>query len=115
MTKTSSSKRINWQISLLGGHEQRGGGRANDTVVVTSIGGADIDLTGTELAPETTLTKVSLIGGVKLRVPAGTDVEIEGFQLFGGRAVQAGTSSPSARVVRVRAYGIIGGVKVSRV
>ncbi|MEU4677303.1 LiaF domain-containing protein [Micromonospora sp. NPDC023737] len=114
MANTDPSKRINWQISLLGGHEQRVGGRADDTAVVTSIGGADIDLTGAELAPETTLTKVSLIGGVKLRVPADTHVEIEGFHLFGGRRVEAGTPSPSAPVVRVRAYGIIGGVRVSR-
>ncbi|MER7440141.1 hypothetical protein [Micromonospora avicenniae] len=115
MTNTNSGKRINWQISPIGGHRQRAGGRAADTVVVTTIGGADVDLTGGELAPETTLTKVSLIGGVKLRVPAHADVEIAGFHLFGGRTVQSGASSPSAPVVRVRAYGVIGGVKVSRV
>ncbi|WP_203886269.1 hypothetical protein [Planotetraspora kaengkrachanensis] len=114
MTNRNSSKRINWQISLLGGHKQRGGGTAADTIVVTPIGGADVDLTDADLAPETTLTKVSLIGGVKLRVPLDADVEIEGFNLFGGRRVQPGTPSPSAPVVRVRAYGIFGGVKVSR-
>ncbi|MBP2706092.1 hypothetical protein JOL79_19985 [Microbispora sp. RL4-1S] len=114
MTNTNSSKRTNWQISLLGGHKQRGGGTAADTVVVTSIGGADVDLTGAELAPQTTLTKISLIGGVKLQVPADANVEIESFHLFGGRRIQPSTPSPSAPVVRVRAYGIFGGVKVSR-
>ncbi|WP_074314743.1 hypothetical protein [Micromonospora cremea] len=113
MANTNSSDRINWQVSLLGGHKQRGG-TAADTVVLTPIGGAEVDLTDAELAPETTLTKVSLIGGVKLRVPADAAVEIEGFHLFGKRTVQPGTSSPSAPVVRVRAYGIFGGVKVSR-
>ena len=114
MTNTSSSKRTNWQISLLGGHKQRGAGAATDTVVVSLIGGADVDLTEAEPAPRTTLTKVSLIGGVKLRVPADTDVKIEGLHLFGGRRVQPGTPSPSAPVVRVRAYGIFGGVEVTR-
>ncbi|MEV1332730.1 hypothetical protein AB0J20_24525 [Micromonospora costi] len=113
MTNANSPKRTSWQISLIGGHRQRGAAAA-DTVVVTPIGGADVDLTGAELPPVTTLTKVSLVGGVKLRVPVETNVQVEGFHLFGGRRVQPGSPSPSAPVVRVRAYGIWGGVQVSR-
>ncbi|MEV6376425.1 hypothetical protein [Micromonospora musae] len=114
MTNPNSSKRIDWRIALLGGHKQRITGAPADTVVVTPIGGADIDLSGAELPARTTLTKVSLLGGVKLRVPAGVDVEVKGFHLLGGRRVQPAAPSPSAPVVRVRAYGIVGGVEVSR-
>jgi predicted membrane protein len=114
MTTANSSNRINWQVSLLGGYKQRGGSTADDIVVVTPIGGADVDLTSAKLDPQTTLTKVSLIGGVKLRVPADADVEIQGLHLLGGRRVQAGTPSRSGPVVRVRAYGIFGGIRVSR-
>ncbi|MFC0507465.1 hypothetical protein [Micromonospora costi] len=113
MTNANSLERTSWQISLIGGHRQRGAAAAN-TVVVTPIGGADVDLTGADLAPVTTLTKVSLAGGVKLRVPAETNVRIEGFHLFGGRRVEPGRPSPSDPVVRVRAYGIWGGVQVRR-
>jgi hypothetical protein len=85
-----------------------------NTVVLTAVGGADLNLTDAELAPETTLTKISLAGGVNLRVPADADVDIAGFSLFGGRRVQPGTPSPSGPVIRVRACGLFGGVNISR-
>ncbi|MEU7916102.1 hypothetical protein [Microbispora bryophytorum] len=43
-----------------------------------------------------------------------TSVEVEGFNLFGGRDVELGTPGPSGRVVRVRNYGVFGGVSVTR-
>ncbi|MGV9309494.1 MULTISPECIES: hypothetical protein [unclassified Nonomuraea] len=96
----------NYRISLLGGHK---GQISSDTVVVTPIGGADVRATS-----GLTLTKVALFGGVRLRVPADARVEIEGFSLFGDRHIAPGVPSAGGPLIRVRSYGVIGGVRVTR-
>lgn len=115
MTNTTSSERTDWHISLLGGLKRRGRGRVPaNTVVLTPVGGADLDLSEAETAPVTSVTKVSIAGGVHVRVPADSAVQIEGFTLFGGRRVEAGATNPSGRLIRIRNYGVFGGVKVTR-
>ncbi|MGI5158601.1 hypothetical protein [Microbispora sp. CA-102843] len=115
MTNTPSSQRTDWHISLLGGLKRRERGRMPaDTVVLTPVGGADLDLSEAEIGQVTTVTKISIAGGVRLRVPADITVEVEGFNLFGGRRVEPGTPDPSGRVIRVRNYGLFGGVSVTR-
>ncbi|WP_182909670.1 hypothetical protein [Microbispora sp. H13382] len=85
-----------------------------DTVVLTPLGGADLDFSDAEIAPVTSVTKISIAGGVRLRVPADSTVEVEGFSLFGGRRVDPGTPDSSGPVIRVRNYGVFGGVRVTR-
>ena len=42
-----------------------------DVIVLSLVGGARLDLSQAELAaPDVTLTKVSLVGGVRARIPA---------------------------------------------
>jgi hypothetical protein len=57
---------------------------------------------------------VSLVGGVRLRVPAGVRIEVSGFSLLGGRTIdlpdEGGREGPT---VRLRSWGLIGGTKVS--
>jgi hypothetical protein len=102
-------------ISLLGGLRRAGrfaiGARAT---LVTLIGGMDLDLTEAEMPREgVTLTKVSLIGGVRVAVPNGVRVEVSRFVLIGGRHVERDPNVPAdAPVLRVRAFGLIGGVAV---
>lgn len=84
---------------------------AEDLLLVSLIGGASVDLSAAELAPITRITKVSLIGGVDLTVPAGTKVVVQGFSLLGGGAVPP--ADPDAKnTVVVRNWGVIGGVRV---
>jgi hypothetical protein len=61
-----------WHVTPLGGLRRTGAWRvAPRTVAVTLIGGTDLDLGEAQFAaPAVTLTKVSLIGGV--RVSRGT-------------------------------------------
>jgi hypothetical protein len=59
------------------------------------------------------LSKISLVGGVSLRVPATVAVEVEGFRLFGGVRVEPGAATPTV-TLKVRDYGIAGGVHVQR-
>jgi predicted membrane protein len=85
-------------------------------VVLSLVGGARLDLSQAELAAkEVTLTKVSLVGGTRLRVPPGVRVEVSGFSLVGGTRVEAGPKpGPGAPTVHVRAFSLVGGVRVRR-
>jgi Domain of unknown function (DUF1707) len=110
----AAAAKTRWQISPLGGMRWRGGTLEPNTVSVSLIGGADLDLRETRLgAPSVTLTKVSVIGGVDLKVPRGVRVRISGFSLLGGRSVQlAEPTDPSAPTLELRAFSLIGGVRV---
>jgi hypothetical protein len=106
--------RTHWHVSPIGGMSWRGGTLDASTVSVSLIGGADLDLRDTRLAaPEVTLTKVSLIGGVDLKVPRGVRVRVSGFSVLGGRSIQLDDPpDPSAPTLNVRAFSLIGGVRV---
>jgi predicted membrane protein len=75
-----------------------------------------LDLREAEFAaPEITLTKVSLVGGARLIVPPGVRVEVTNFSLIGGRHIDADERlSSNAPTLHVRAFGVIGGVRVRR-
>src|SRR5438067_1665195 len=97
-----------WYVSLLGGVKMRGPWRMpKDMIVVSPVGGADLDLDEAELPAGATpiLTKVSLVGGVSLRVPPEIEVQVEGFRLFGGVRIEPGTT-PAGTVLRVREYSL---------
>jgi Domain of unknown function (DUF1707)/Cell wall-active antibiotics response 4TMS YvqF len=109
--------RPSWHISPIGGLSVSGPWRMERNVIVVSlIGGADLDLSQAQLAaPEVTLTKVSLLGGVSIAVPPGVRVDASGFSLIGGTSVAAGPEpGPGAPTVRIRAYSLLGGIRVYR-
>jgi predicted membrane protein len=74
----------------------------------------DLDLSSAEFAGvQTDIIKVSLIGGVRLVVPADVRVEVRGVVLIGGKDIERRPeSAASAQVVRLRAVGLIGGIRV---
>jgi hypothetical protein len=113
---TTSDRTIQWQVTPLGGMKRTGRWRPRGRIVlVTLIGGMDLDMREAELStPEVTVTKVSLIGGVRLRVPPGVRVEVSGFTLLGGRRIELpDEGGPDAPTVRLRAFGLSGGVHVT--
>jgi hypothetical protein len=102
-------------LALIGGIERRGRWSAGPRILhVSAVGGADFDFTEAELtASETTLTAVSLVGGVHVTVPPDMRVEVSGFGLFG--STDPGPAAEVAsHVLRVRRFGLVGGVKVER-
>ncbi|WP_433361698.1 LiaF domain-containing protein [Actinoplanes sp. CA-142083] len=105
-----------WFVNLLGGEKRRGRWRMpRDMRVVNILGGANLDLCEAALGEQPVLTKVSLVGGVSLRVPHDVDVEVEGFRIFGGIRVEpARRSEPAARTLKVREYSLAGGVHIER-
>ena len=85
-------------------------------IVVSLIGGADLDLSQAQLAaPEVILTKVSLLGGISIGVPPGIRVVASGFSLIGGTSVEAGPEPcPGAPTVHIRAFSLLGGTRIYR-
>ena len=109
--------RPSWHISPIGGLSASGPWRMERNVIVVSlIGGADLDLSQAQLAaPEVTLTKVSLLGGVSIGVPPGIRVDASGFSLIGGTSVDAGPEpGPGAPTVHIRAFSLLGGTRIYR-
>lgn len=107
-----------WHISPVGGVRHKGRWRVpRHTVLVTILGGLEADLAEAELAaPEVMITKVSVIGGVDIRVPPGVRVEVTHFfALLGGREIDTDVPpAANAPVLRIRAFTLIGGVQVRR-
>jgi hypothetical protein len=111
----SQGKDIHWSISPVGGIRHRGRWRVpRHTVAIGVLCGVDVDLGEAELAaPEVVITKVSVIGGVSVRVPPGMRVEASNFSILGGRDINlGGPLAPNAPVLRIRSFSILGGVNV---
>lgn len=86
-----------------------------DMRVVNILGGANLDLCEAATAERAVLTKVSLVGGVSLRVPHDVDVVVEGFRIFGGVRIEpARRAGAAARTLKVREYSLVGGIHVER-
>jgi hypothetical protein len=108
-------KDTRWNISPIGGIRHRGRWRVpRHTVAIGVLGGVDVDLSEAELAaPEVMITKVSIIGGVSVRLPQGMRVEVSNFSILGGRDINlGGPLAPNAPVLHIRSFSIIGGVNV---
>lgn len=108
-------KDTRWNISPIGGIRHRGRWRVpRHTVAIGVLGGVDVDLSEAELAaPEVVITKVSIIGGVSVRVPPGMRVEVSNFSVLGGRNINlGGPLAPNAPVLHIRSFSVIGGVNV---
>jgi hypothetical protein len=112
-----SSAPATWHVSPVGGLRVSGPWRMERHVIVASIvGGTRIDLSEAQLAaPEVTLTKVSLVGGTRITVPQGIRIDASGFSLVGGTRVQGGPEpGPGAPTVHVRAFSLVGGIRIYR-
>src|SRR6201996_8497195 len=106
-----------WHVAPIGGLNVSGPWRMGRHVVVISlIGGADLDLRQAELAArDVTLTKVSVIGGGKAPGPGGIRGDASGRSLLGGPSVEAAPApGPGAPTIHIRAFSIIGGIRIRR-
>ena len=98
-------------VALLGGIERRGRWTPAPRMIHAAlIGGADLDLTDAELGPETALVAVSVVGGVHVRVPPDVRVVVSGLR----HATDPGLPGGGGRVLRIRSFTLLGGVKVDR-
>jgi hypothetical protein len=103
------------RFALIGGHRLQDTAPA-ELLAVSVIGGVNVDLTRATPPPVFTLTKLSLVGGTRVRVPRDAQVDLRGFALV-GRIHPVPPAEPTDAeppVVRIRAYGFWGGVRVER-
>ena len=111
ITQTPRSTRL----ALLGGVRLAGRLRLPRRLVhIALLGGMNLDFSGADFpAGQSEIVKVSLLGGVHLVVPADIRVEVGGFVLFGGKDIERRPESAAGtQIVRVRAFGLIGGIRV---
>lgn len=94
-------------IALLGGTRN-----PNVRTHVALVGGMNLDLSNAELEPVTTITKWSIAGGVDITLPPNARVEIQRYWLLGPKRVDRPAGDPNGPLVKIRAFGIAGGVSV---
>lgn len=117
MDSAPAAKTTGPHLTLLGGLARRGHWEMRRrTIAISPVGGADLDLTEAALPDgEATVIKVSLVGGVKLTVPQGVNVAIEGFNLiFRGHPGRAGARSRGVPHGRTRSPGRSAGASCPR-
>jgi hypothetical protein len=114
-TGGGTRKDVRSGVALLGGYRGEGRLRFGERFTrVSLIGGIDLDLTDAELTGDRlTIVKVSLMGGIELRVPADARVEIHGLSI-GGRHDEGGAPTPGGPTIVLYGFGILGGVKIRR-
>jgi hypothetical protein len=66
-------------------------------------------------AGQVTINAVAPFGNIDVVVPAGVQVDVGGFTLFGSKKIAVGGASgnESSAVLRVRGFSLFGSVKVS--
>ncbi len=110
--------RAHVSLSLLGSHHQSGRWTLPAKLVYISVlGGAEWDLAGALMPqPVTTITVISLLGSIDVRIPDHVDAEVGGFSLLGGHHVDLGEVSPpaDAPLIRVRHFSLLGSVRLLR-
>ena len=115
---SSRRKPVRWMGAVIGEVERRGRWRIRDrTRVVMGIGDCHLDLRTAELdGDEVTVTIFQIIGDTTIVVPRHVDVELSGFFLIGDKSLTGSEEElpPAAPRVHVRAFGLIGEVKVVR-
>jgi DUF1707 SHOCT-like domain/Cell wall-active antibiotics response LiaF, C-terminal len=114
----SRRKPARWLGVVIGDVRRAGRWRIGEkTHVVMGIGDCDLDLRNAELeSDEVTLTISQIIGDATIVVPRHVDVELSGFFLIGAKSLDDAEEEPPpfAPRIHVRAFGLIGEVKVVR-
>jgi hypothetical protein len=106
-----------WVVAVIA-NEQRGGRwrPGAHTRALAVLGDCTLDLRQAELdGGELRITAIALIGDVRVVVPPGVTVELDGVSLLGDKKYRVGEAPeppPGAPHVRVAAYAVVGDVTV---
>jgi hypothetical protein len=98
-------------VAIFGGFDRRPfpPGWSKETLVAV-LGGGEVDLSESPPAGVGVLTGVAVLGGIDLRVAAGTRVSMSGFSLFGGRSVNV--REGDGPLIRMRLFAVFAGIEV---
>jgi hypothetical protein len=105
-----------WFVGVMGDTKRRGTWRIDQELgAVAVMGDVLLDLREAEVRTNTVeILAVSVMGDVKIIVPDGVNVDLDGMAIMGDKRVDVQEAPPgtSAPVIRVRAYAVMGDVKV---
>ncbi len=102
-----------WMVCGMSGREWRGSWRpARQNVVLTVMGGQEIDLTSVD-ATDIEIVAFTMMGGIEMTVPRGALVDDGGFFVMGSSTTKLDPpeGTPVMRV-RIRSYGLMGSSEV---
>ncbi|MFC4531835.1 DUF1707 SHOCT-like domain-containing protein [Sphaerisporangium dianthi] len=105
-----------WYVAVMGDTKRRGKWRVDQEIgAVAVMGDVTIDLREAEVrSNEVDIIATAVMGNVKIIVPDGVDVDLTGVAIMGDKRVDVVEAPPSRHVpvVRVRAYVVMGDVKI---
>ncbi len=114
VTRTGKARR--WYVAVMGDTKRRGKWRVDQEIgAVAVMGDVTIDLREAEVrSNEVDIVATAVMGDVKIIVPDGVDVDLSGMAIMGDKRVDVLEAPPGQNVpvVRVRAYVVMGDVKV---
>jgi Domain of unknown function (DUF1707)/Cell wall-active antibiotics response 4TMS YvqF len=105
-------------IGVLGTGNQRGRWQvAKRTTLVACLGHCDVDLGSAVITDsEVTLRAFAMLGSVRVTVPSGVNVIVDGSSILGSTDVRLDRSGPppppGAPTIRIRAYTLLGSAEV---
>jgi hypothetical protein len=118
LTDTRPARAARWIVAVIGNDERAGRWRpGEDTRALALIGDCILDLRQAEVeGGEVRITAIAVIGDVRVVVPPGVAVELDGVSLLGDKKYRVGdlpAPPPGAPRVRVTAYAVVGDVTVT--
>ncbi|MFC4009706.1 DUF1707 domain-containing protein [Nonomuraea purpurea] len=109
-------KKRRWFVGVMGDSKRRGKWRIDQELgAVAVMGDVVLDLREAEVRTDMVdITAVSVMGDVKIIVPDGVNVDLDGMAIMGDKKVDVLEAAPGMNVpvVRVRAYAVMGDVKI---
>ncbi|GLW07689.1 hypothetical protein Misp01_28190 [Microtetraspora sp. NBRC 13810] len=105
-----------WFVGVLGDSKRRGKWRVDRQLgAVAVMGDVVLDLREAEVRTgEVDIVATAVMGDVKIIVPDGVEVDLQGMAIMGGKRVEVDPAplGMNVPVIRVHAYAVMGDVKV---
>jgi Domain of unknown function (DUF1707)/Cell wall-active antibiotics response 4TMS YvqF len=105
-----------WFVGVMGDSKRRGTWRIDQELgAVAVMGDVVLDLREAEVRTNAVdILAVSVMGDVKIIVPDGVYVDLDGMAIMGDKKVKVDQAQPGMNVpvIRVKAYAVMGDVKV---
>ncbi|MEV0158728.1 cell wall-active antibiotic response 4TMS protein YvqF [Nonomuraea fuscirosea] len=112
----AEGRKRRWFVGVMGDSKRRGTWRIDQELgAVAVMGDVVLDLREAEVRTDRVeILAVSVMGDVKIIVPDGVNVDLDGMAIMGDKKVKVDQAPPGMNVpvVRVQAYAIMGDVKV---
>jgi hypothetical protein len=103
-------------VAVMGDAKRKGRWRIGpETTAIAVAGDCELDLRNAEVSgAEVEITAYAIMGEVKVIVPEGVDVELTGVAVMGDKKYKVSDAKPlpGAPLIRVKAYAVMGDVKV---